>query len=85
VRYPIRVADRERALRALRPLAVPGTWFTSVQEEAVRPTLNGYLAGSCPRAELAARQLVNLPTHGRVTDRDVERLANALSTVAPAA
>ena len=82
VRYPVRVRDREAAIRALRPLAVPGTWFTSVQEEAVRPTINGYVEGSCPNAELAARELVNLPTHPRVRSEDARRLVEAIASSA---
>ena len=82
VRYPVRVRDRETAIRALRPLAVPGTWFTSVQEEAVRPTINGYVEGSCPNAELAARELVNLPTHPRVRPEDARRLVEAIASSA---
>jgi perosamine synthetase len=84
VRYPVRVADRAAAVRALRRHTVPGTWFTSVQEEAVRPTINGYAAGSCPRAETAARELINLPTHPRVGDEDVAAIAEAMAGVEPA-
>jgi dTDP-4-amino-4,6-dideoxygalactose transaminase len=84
VRYPVRVADRPKALKELRRWIVPGTWFTSVQEEAVSPTINGYRAGACPRAETAARQLVNLPTHPRVRERDVERIVDVLSRLEPA-
>lgn len=84
VRYPVRVADREAAVRALRKHTVPGTWFTSVQEEAVRPTINGYVAGTCPNAERAARELVNLPTHPRVGAKDVAAIVEAMSSLAPA-
>ena len=66
---PVRVKDREAAIGVLRKRMVPGTWFTSVQEEAVRPTINGYVAGTCPQAETAGRELVNLPTHPRVSPR----------------
>jgi dTDP-4-amino-4,6-dideoxygalactose transaminase len=84
VRYPVRVADRPTAERKLRRWIVPGTWFTSVQEEAVSPTINGYREGYCPRAELAARQLVNLPTHPRVQPRDVERIVAVMAELEPA-
>ena len=84
VRYPVRVADREAAIRALRKHTVPGTWFTSVQEEAVRPTINGYVAGTCPQAERVARELVNLPTHPRVGAKDVAAIVEAMSSVEPA-
>lgn len=84
VRYPVRVADRDAAIRALRRRTVLGTWFTSVQEEAVCPTINGYVAGTCPRAEAAARVLVNLPTHPRVSAKDVVAIVEAMSSVEPA-
>jgi perosamine synthetase len=84
VRYPVRVADRDAAIEALRRHTVPGTWFTSVQEEAIRPTLNGYVAGTCPNAERAARELVNLPTHPRVGEKDVAAIVEAMSSLEPA-
>jgi len=78
VRYPVWVGDRPRAVRLASPHAVLGTWFTSVLEEAASPTCAGYAPGSCTRAEAAARHLVNLPTHPRVTRRDVTALVPAL-------
>jgi perosamine synthetase len=77
VRYPLRVADREAAVRSIGPWAVPGLWFTSVLEEAETPAHGGYADGTCPVAEDAARRLVNLPTHPRVRDDDAERIAAA--------
>ena len=84
VRYPVRVADRDAAIRVLRRHIVPGTWFTSVQEEAVRPTINGYVEGTCPQAERAARELVNLPTHPRVSAKDVTAIVEAMASIKPA-
>ncbi len=75
VRYPVWVEDRSAVQRAMATRAVLGTWFTSVLEESVDPRYGDYLPGSCPRAEDAARHLVNLPTHGRVKDRDAAELA----------
>jgi perosamine synthetase len=75
VRYPVWVEDRPTVQRALATRAVLGTWFTSVLEESVDPRYQGYLPGTCPRAEDAARHLVNLPTHARVSDRDAEEIA----------
>jgi perosamine synthetase len=79
VRYPVFVPDRAAAERALGPYTVPGTWFSSVLEEAVSLQAGGYVAGSCPVAEAAAMHLVNLPTHPRVRPDDVERIAAALA------
>jgi dTDP-4-amino-4,6-dideoxygalactose transaminase len=78
VRYPVRVRDREATVRASARHAVLGTWFTSVLEEALSPTVGGYESGSCPRAEEAAAQLVNLPTHPRVRADDAKAIAAAI-------
>jgi dTDP-4-amino-4,6-dideoxygalactose transaminase len=78
VRFPIWVPDRAAAVATARAHAVLGTWFTSVLEESTSPAAGGYEPGTCPQAELAARHLVNLPTHPRVTRRDAELIATAL-------
>ncbi|HEX2712747.1 MAG TPA: aminotransferase class I/II-fold pyridoxal phosphate-dependent enzyme [Candidatus Acidoferrales bacterium] len=79
VRFPVWVPNREKAMRRLAPHCVPGTWFTSVLEEAETPSCGGYVNGQCPRAELASRHLINLPTHPRVCEADVARITKALS------
>lgn len=78
VRYPVWVEDRQAAQRSMGNRAVLGTWFTSVLEEAADPRNCGYLPGSCPRAEHAARHLVNLPTHSRVSDQDAGEIADRI-------
>jgi perosamine synthetase len=75
VRYPVWVKDRSVVQKATQARFVLGTWFTSVLEESVDPRYGDYLPGSCPRAEDAARHLINLPTHGRVTERDAAEMA----------
>ena len=79
VRYPVWVDDRPAVIRSLARHAVVGTWFTSVLEEAEPPEAVGYVPGSCPRAEQAARHLINIPTHSRVSERDVRTLTAALA------
>ena len=83
VRFPVWVTDRPAVVKAAAPHLVMGTWFTSVLEEAVSPECGEYVAGSCPRAEEAARHLVNLPTHPRVTAADATNLASLLATLDP--
>jgi dTDP-4-amino-4,6-dideoxygalactose transaminase len=85
VRYPVRVTDRDAAIRASR-VSQLGTWFTSVLEEAEPPDAVGYLRGSCPVAEGAAGRLVNLPTHERVRADDAAAIIRAIADhVEPAA
>ncbi len=81
VRYPVRVRNRTATLRAVAPHAALGTWFTSVLQESLSPVYGDYVEGSCPRAESAAKQLVNLPTNPRVTERDVEAITSGLAGV----
>jgi perosamine synthetase len=81
VRYPVRVTNRTATLRAVAPHAALGTWFTSVLQESLSPGYGDYVEGSCPRAESAARELVNLPTNPRVTERDVEMITSRLAGV----
>lgn len=79
VRLPVYVDDRQAAVTAVAPHAVLGTWFTAVLEEAADPRAGGYVPGSCPTAETLAERLVNLPTHQRVSLRDVDAIVRALS------
>ena len=79
IRYPVRVSNRDRAVRAAARHVVLGTWFTSVLEESVSPAVGDYRQGSCPRAEEAVKQLINLPTHPRITRRDVKVIIEALA------
>jgi dTDP-4-amino-4,6-dideoxygalactose transaminase len=83
VRFPVRVADRTAAMRVVSERAVLGRWFTSVLEEAATPEAGGYKSGDCPRAERIARELVNLPTHQRVTVKDVDRILELMAEVEP--
>lgn len=85
VRYPVWVEDRDAALRATAGHFDLGKWFTSVLEESDAPGEVGYEPGSCPRAEAAARHLVNLPTHGRVGPADLDTITRLLSGLRPAA
>ena len=79
VRYPVWVENPAFTERAAIKYATLGTWFTSVLEEAHSPDCGDYETGSCPRAEEAARHLVNLPTNPRVTAYDVEAIVSALA------
>lgn len=79
VRFPVRVRDRETTVKGMASLAVLGRWFTSVLGESASPAAGGYETGSCPNAEIAGRDLVNLPTHDRVTTSDAVAIAAALA------
>lgn len=76
LRYPLRVGNKDALLAAARAARVElGDWFLS----PVHPNRDGwaqaaYRAGSCPVAERAARQVINLPTHAGLDEAEIARI-----------
>jgi dTDP-4-amino-4,6-dideoxygalactose transaminase len=68
VRYPIRINRKSEALEEAADLGIElGSWFESPLHPIETPLdVYDYEFGSCPRAEKAAREIVNLPLHPRV-------------------
>lgn len=63
LRYPVRVSDQEKVLTlAKKKGIILGDWYTAPVVPG-DPQQFGYQPGSCPAAELAAAEVVNLPTH----------------------
>jgi dTDP-4-amino-4,6-dideoxygalactose transaminase len=85
VRFPIRVADREEADRVADRRFVLGRWFNSVLQLSNHPGVAGYVPGTCPRAEQLTSELMNLPTHPRMTEADLPGLFELLGRIRPAA
>jgi dTDP-4-amino-4,6-dideoxygalactose transaminase len=78
LRYPMQVANKQRLLSEARDAHVEmGSWFESPLHpvELDKHARFGYAGGQCPRAELASRQLVNLPLHPRVSESEALRVA----------
>ena len=76
LRYPVSVRDKERLLAAARGKRIEiGDWFLS----PVHPNLEGwekagYRKGMCSNAEKACEQVINLPTHSKIGNREIERI-----------
>ncbi len=79
VRFPLWVEDRSAVVEFTAPCVVMGTWFTSVLDEALSPEYGDYAMGSCPQAEAAAENLINLPTHPRVKEGDAKIIVSAIA------
>lgn len=86
VRYPVRVADKGRAQAiAMRHLVELGVWFESPLHAAQGPLeAYNYQPGTCPTAEKAAREVVNLPTHLRAGERTARRSVRLVCKIGPA-
>jgi hypothetical protein len=86
VRYPVRVADKQRAIAQARAQAVElGTWFECPLHPIETPMhLYDYRPGLCPVAEAACRQVVNLPTHPRANEAGARRGVELVRSIGPA-
>lgn len=75
LRFPLRVRDKQGFLRSAREQRMLlGDWY----DAAVTPcdsdcqAATDYAAGSCPEAERAAKETVNLPTYPLLVDEQVD-------------
>ncbi|MBE3070474.1 MAG: DegT/DnrJ/EryC1/StrS family aminotransferase [Planctomycetes bacterium] len=86
VRYPVRVADKARAVAEAPAARVElGTWFECPLHPAETPLeAYDYHPGLCPVAEKASREVVNLPTHPRAGDATARRSVAFVRTIGPA-
>lgn len=79
IRFPFLIADRRDMQRFFRRRGIEvGQWFDHPVSGAAEPTRFGYRSGDCPEAEYLAAHVVNLPLHGRLSERDAARVAQTL-------
>lgn len=86
VRYPVRVADKEKAIAEAPGRGIElGTWFECPLHPIETPMDKyDYQVGMCPVAEQACREVVNLPTHLRAGRRTAERSVAFVQDIGPA-
>ena len=86
VRYPLRVADKARAVADAPSAGVEiGTWFECPLHPMETPLEKyDYAPGSCPVAEEACREVINLPTHLRAGRKTAERTIRFVKTIGSA-
>ena len=59
-----------------------GSWFECpLHPKETDQAAFGYRDGDCPVAEKAAMEVINLPTHRRVSARDIEKTLDFVRTV----
>ena len=75
VRYPMRIAGKSEALEKAAGAGIElGSWFECPLHPIETPLdVYDYESGSCPQAEKAAREVVNLPLHPRVNEKTARR------------
>jgi len=87
VRYPVRVADKARAIAEAPAYGIElGTWFECPLHPIETPMERyDYRIGLCPEAEKACREVVNLPTHPRAGPATAQRCVEFIRRIGPSA
>jgi len=80
--YTIRVAERERVAEALKAQGIPTAVYypKCLHEQPVFAEL-GYRWGDFPEAERASREVLSLPMHPGLTEREQDRVVAAVQAV----
>jgi len=81
VRYPVRIKEKAKALQeAARAGIELGSWFECPLHPIETPLASyDYEPGTCPEAEKAAREVVNLPLHPRADEKTVRRTVDFIT------
>jgi len=80
LRYPVRVGNKEALLKKAQKQGIElGSYFdTPLHGNEAPLSVFAYETGSCPNAERACEQVVNLPTHIGVDMAYAEKVLNFL-------
>lgn len=80
LRFPYRSSKRDEIMQTARKNGIIlGDWYSSpVAPCDADCSAVGYEIGSCPEDEKAAQEILNLPTHPRMKDRDIERVLECI-------
>jgi perosamine synthetase len=84
LRYPVRVANKDEVVRsALSRRVEIGTWFEiPLHPGGIDMEQFGYTPGMCPESEKACREVINLPTHDKITPAEADNVLSFLKECA---
>jgi perosamine synthetase len=87
LRYPLRVSDKTGTLaKARRDRVMIGDWFLSpIHPNLEKWHLADYEPGTCPVAEMVAREVINIPTDPRMTRGEITRTVGFIAGCARSA
>ncbi|MGA1870322.1 MAG: DegT/DnrJ/EryC1/StrS family aminotransferase [bacterium] len=83
-RYPLLAINKHAILNAAHKANVElADWYATPIHPLKRDDWNkvGYQEGECPNAEKLSKQIVTLPTHEKVSQRDVDRTIDFLNNL----
>lgn len=78
LRYPVRVSDQKKVLTlAKKQGIILGDWYLASVVPG-DPDTFGYQTGSCPVAEQAAKEVINLPTHISIKAKQAKKICTLI-------
>ncbi|OHB74852.1 MAG: hypothetical protein A2Z25_09165 [Planctomycetes bacterium RBG_16_55_9] len=85
VRYPLRILEKAKALETTAKAGIElGSWFECPLHPIDTPLASyDYELGTCPEAEKASREVVNLPLHPRVSEKIAKRTVEFITGFTP--
>lgn len=80
LRFPLQLNKPDKLATILKQhQIIPGNWYISPVHPATKNHEKfEYKTGSCPNAEKASRQSLNLPTHINITEEDAIRIGRII-------
>ncbi len=85
LRYPVRIANKARAIAEARRRWIElGDWYRQPVDPPGESCDNsfGYVNGTCPEGERAAREVINLPMHTGIDERQAEKIVKFVKEMA---
>lgn len=81
LRFPIRSTEITSLTKKLKSnRVIPGNWYSSpIHPKGTELSAFNYKPGSCPNAEKASEETLNLPTSPNVSETDAKRIASILT------
>lgn len=81
LRFPIFVNKREHLIKYLKQFGVyvSDIWYDAPIAPKRYLSQTDYRQGQCPNAELAAEEILNLPTHINVSEKDAQNIAQLIN------
>lgn len=82
VRYPVRIKEKNKALEEAAGAGIElGSWFECPLHPIETPLrAYDYEPGICPEAEKAAKEVVNLPVHPRVSEETAKKTVDFITS-----
>lgn len=81
LRFPIFVNNRDSLIKYLKQFGIyiSDIWYDGPIAPKKYMSKTDYKMGDCPNAELASKEILNLPTHINISEKEAENICNLIN------